>query len=293
MDFKLFNWLKPAEGEDTVRSYHCTSLKSRLLNLKAEGFLTVTNKRVVFHAFGSSYTGDSVLQSEVPIEDVSGITCYSGGFFSFSHLLTAFFGSWIISAIVNAVVIGGFVNAVFRSIRENLTYETLNNLDSYIIAIRIFLWIIALGCLFFSFRVPRDKIYRSILATLSTIFLVELGGFSYASEYLGNFAGSLLGTGSSDNVGAQFTILLAVIVGIYALVCIFWYSLRRTMSLFVGSKGGSNTPIAISGVRSFSAAGRALGAEPAEDAETMIKQLGAVITDIQVLGDLGINKWKV
>jgi hypothetical protein len=39
-------------------------------------------------------------------------------------------------------------------------------------------------------------------------------------------------------------------------------------------------------------AGKSLNAEPAEDAEEMLKELGALILDIQMLGDYGIDKWK-
>jgi hypothetical protein len=38
-------------------------------------------------------------------------------------------------------------------------------------------------------------------------------------------------------------------------------------------------------------AGRSLNAEPAKDAEQMLKELGAVILDIQTMGDYGIEKW--
>ena len=64
--------LVPAEEEQTVKTYHCTSFKSRLLGLSAEGYLEVTNKRVIFQATG----GDSLIHSEVPIEEVSGISIF-------------------------------------------------------------------------------------------------------------------------------------------------------------------------------------------------------------------------
>ena len=87
--------------------------------------------------------------------------------------------------------------------------------------------------------------------------------------------------------------LLTPIAFIYALVCYYWYSRGQTIALTIGSKGGSSTPIAVSGVTGFNntAAVRALTAEPAEDADAVIKELGALITDIQALGDLGIQKW--
>jgi len=38
--------------------------------------------------------------------------------------------------------------------------------------------------------------------------------------------------------------------------------------------------------------GSAIIAKPAQDAELIARDLGALIMDIQQLGDLGIQKWK-
>ncbi len=59
-----------ASGEQVVRSYHCTSLKSP----SCEGFLTVTNKRVIFHGVG----GSSRINQECWLDGVSGIDSYYG-----------------------------------------------------------------------------------------------------------------------------------------------------------------------------------------------------------------------
>lgn len=290
MNFQLFDWLKPAEGETTARTYHCTTLRSRLLNLKAEGYLIVTNKRVVFHATGSSYTGDSILQSEVPIEDVSGLTCYSGGYFSISHLLVAFFASIVIGVLVNLVIVGGLLQLIYERISENFSFDSMDSINNTLIGVTVLFWVLAIGLTIYSSRIPKDRIQRPILASLGAIFLAELGGLGIMRNFASGF---LFGqSGNSQETMAVITTLLAVGTGIYAAVCMFWYAVRKTMSLYVGSKGGSNSPIAISGIRSFGAAGHALGAEPAEDAEAMIKQIGAMIKDIQQLGEIGFEKWK-
>lgn len=59
-----------ASGEQIVRSYHCTSLKTP----SCEGFLTVTNKRVIFHGVG----GSSRINQECWLDGVSGIDSYYG-----------------------------------------------------------------------------------------------------------------------------------------------------------------------------------------------------------------------
>jgi hypothetical protein len=37
---------------------------------------------------------------------------------------------------------------------------------------------------------------------------------------------------------------------------------------------------------------RALNAEPAKDTEQMLSELGALILDIQKMGDFGVEKWR-
>lgn len=268
--------LASAEGEDTVRTYHCTTLSSRLLSLKAEGYLVITNKRIVFYASGSSYGGSSVLQSEVPIADVSGISSYKGTYFSLGRLLTALIVSFLAS---------GLFAAITSTLVGILGFGLRSSDASIIVAL-----IPPLGSLVGSFFVSRSSIWRSILAAYGALLLLGLGGLGLVM----GIAGSLFRQSNLGGLGAILSIL-GPIAAIYVLVCCFWYARREAVSLAVGSKGGSSTPIAISGISGFglfnSAALKALTAEPASDAEKMIKELGAVITDIQTLGDLGIQKW--
>src|ERR1035437_200269 len=93
MSFKLIdNHLSPAEGEVVVRTYHCTNLSPifTLIGLKTDGYLTVTNRRVVYFAEGSSgygAAGQSKCYSEVPLADVANLSFSNGTRFSFLRLL--------------------------------------------------------------------------------------------------------------------------------------------------------------------------------------------------------------
>lgn len=259
----------PAEGEHSVRTYYCTYYQSKLLGLEAKGFLGVTNKRVIFQANGTSNAGNSVIQSELPISDVSGISSYKGTYFSLGHLLGAFLLTAIASGIVTAII--GAIGAMSRSSDGFLAIG----------------WITAIGTVVGSFLTQRKSIWRSVLAGSSVSALTALGGGSLLNSF------SFLG-GYNRSGGWEF--ILAAIVGIYALVCVFWYARRPTFSLAISSNGGSSTPISISGASGIGifdvSAGKALNAEPAEEAEPMLKELGAIILDIQTLGDFGIDKWK-
>lgn len=276
MTFELLGVnLTPAEQEATVRTYHCTTLSSRLLQLKAEGYLTITNKRVVFFAFGISYTGKSVLHSEVPIADISGINCYKGTYFSLKHFFVALVSSFILGIVINSITV--VLSGIFLS--QNLENQDFSMLQTIY-------WILALISVGCSFFIPSKKIWRSVLAFAGTMIVVL--------NLIGGSVILLLGRGGN---GLGLTAMLALIVAIYSLVCCFLYARRETMSLAIGSKGGATTPIAISGISGFgfynTAALRALTAEPAPDSEAMIKELGAMITDIQTLGDVGIRKWQM
>lgn len=263
--------ITPAEGETSVRTYHCTYYRSRLLGLKANGYLAVTNKRVIFQALGKSSAGRSVIQSEVPIVDVSGINSYKGTYFSFVHLFGALLVAWLVTSLLPALLM-----IIAESFRMN--YDVFRGM----------IWILTILAAGSSFFVPNKMIWRTVLASASAGTLTALVGRSFIGGFLGGFLGGGRGGG--------WEILIVMGLAIYTLVCISFYARRPTFSLSVASKGGSSTPINISGATGFGifdiAAGKALTAAPAKEAEIMLRELGAVVLDIQTLGDLGINKWR-
>ena len=62
--------LEMAEGEKLVRQYQCADIKMP----RCQGFLKVTNKRIVFQA----QSANSRIEKEVSLESVSGLDCYYG-----------------------------------------------------------------------------------------------------------------------------------------------------------------------------------------------------------------------
>lgn len=262
------NNITPADGEQSVRTYCCTYYKSKLLGIETNGYLGVTNKRLIFQAVGSSTSGKSVIQSEVPIADVSGISSFKGIYFSIPSLLSAFLLTLLI-----AVVLTGLLSGLAMLLESYTAFQVIG-------------WLVAIGALIGSFLVEVKSIWRPVLAGTSMAALIALGGGSILSSF--SFF-----RGFSRSGGWLF--IVAAIVLVYALVCAFWYARRPTFALAINSKGGSSTPIAISSATGMGllniSAERSLNAEPAKDAEPMLKELGAVILDIQMLGDYGISKW--
>jgi len=262
------NNITPADGEQSVRTYCCTYYKSKLLGIETNGYLGVTNKRVIFQATNASTSGNNVIQSEVPVADVSGISSYKGIYFSILHLLGAIILTLIIASIAISLL--------------GLIAVAIENYDLF----QVLGWAVALLAFFSSFVVEVKSIWRPVFAGLSMASFIALGGGSLLNSF--SFFGR-------SNRSGGFIFFLAAIMLIYAIVCAFWYARRPTFSLSVNSKGGSNTPIAISsatGLGLFSiSAEKSLNAEPAKDADKMLKELGAVILDIQMMGDYGIAKW--
>ena len=95
-----------AEGEVNVKSYHCTSFPdvalTRFFSLAADGYVSVTNKRVIFFGDGKK----STLFSEVDIDKVTGIVSYSGRGWNLLALLF-----WLIIYIFQGSIIFGHIAA--------------------------------------------------------------------------------------------------------------------------------------------------------------------------------------
>lgn len=284
MKFNLLeNYLTAATNEGVVRSYHCTSLASLLLGIKAEGFLTVTNKRVVFYALGKSFSGVSILSSEVPIEDVSGISTYKGTYFNIGRFLAAM-AAGIVAGTFGTSLLAGLTALIGGALLADLFDVSGAQATIYLVAL------VGLGFLVVSGTLARDRIWKPVCASVGASLL---SGPGLVGLTLGAFS-QLLG-GRGDQGLSNLLVIVGFFAGIYALVTMFWYARSEGMSLTIGSKGGAQTPIAISGISVFglftTGAYRALNAAPAPDAAGMIKELGAMISDIQTSGDLGARKW--
>jgi len=85
---------------------------------------------------------------------------------------------------------------------------------------------------------------------------------------------------------------------IYFFIYRMFFGTNRTFSLQIASKTSQGKGITIRGANGISlfrkddTPGSTIIAKPAEDAELIARDLGALIMDIQQLGDLGIQKWK-
>ena len=283
MSFKLIgNHLSPSDGEIVVRTYHCTYLSPifALIGLKTDGYLTVTNKRVVYFAEGSSVfgvAGYSKLYNEVSIADVSNLSLGKGTRFSFLRLLLGLIFSQVAGAAA-ALILSGVMLVLKGADGGGSPYS---------LRFRVFLQLAAAVILVArSASISRESIVRVMLAAsgLSLVLSVPVLGLSDWSALM-----------SMPPIYLAGIAILGIPMAVYWLWCLYWFIRREYLTMEIASKSGLATPIRISGMswwgRINVAAGLASRMAAAVDADIMFKELGAVVTDIQTMGDHGVEKW--
>lgn len=269
--------------EYIVRTYRCSEFR-RLFREPVVGFLTITNKRVVFHSRGSSFTGKSLLLTEMPLDDVAGLSFYEGASINWLvfpvfciissfliYILDIFSSGFLVNYFTALLTVIPFVlsmilrsnimsdmakNKVFDLFDRILGKSIDRDINRYIPYARMAAYV---GLIFFSWR------------------------FAFPSE--------------PDSSSSFIGLLLLLVVYVFVFVNMFG-AYQRSFSLLIGSKSMKDKGIFIPGdtLRLLSTrdttALQALGASPAEDATRVINELGALLMDIRQLGDLGMQKWR-
>ena len=264
-----------SENEQVVRTYQCTSLR-QLFMKPSIGYLTITNKRVVYHSENNNLSSRNAIISEIPINDVGGISTFIGQSFNLLYFLlfsvvmyvvTIFATSilpewmtgWVVSIILVLPYLVGFLfekNIISKEIGEKI----VQNLQSTPME---------------TVLVKRDSSFY--MPIFKVMFLIGLAFLAFNLSRGSGFRGLL-----------QYPILLGAYFIIYMLV----FGRNRTFGLFISSKTSGSSGIRVQG--SFfrnGNPGESITANPAADAETIASDLGAIVMDIQQLGDLAVSKW--
>ncbi|TDE15205.1 hypothetical protein [Dyadobacter psychrotolerans] len=102
-----------------------------------------------------------------------------------------------------------------------------------------------------------------------------------------------VGSFTSDGFGMFF----AIGAFAYGAYLVYIWCKKQAFSLIINTKGGTGNVVYLAGISPFntgnSAASRALiYTKPGADTEIMLREIGAVILDVQNLGDYAIEKWK-
>lgn len=249
------------ESEIPVKQYTVATLRNRIFGIpfvKAIGRIQVTNKRVIFRAPGRSLVGRTTLQQEFAVDEIAGIEARREYVFAFWALI---FGMAVME-------LGGMVMLMLL--------QAMTGLRGAGAIILSLLFGIA-GCIPF-FTLKKKWLLK----------LLCLGGSFMSLAAIGN----------------GFFYVLAFISLAFAIFALVIYTFRPNLVLLVKTKGASDA-IDIRRYKKPGIFARLFGNRnekdnhtgfteilPLDDTERCIREIDAMINDIQKLGDFGIEKWK-
>ncbi len=271
-----------SDNEQIVRNYECTKGFS-LLGPAVIGYLTITNRRIVYHSQAKTLAGSSALVSEVALDDFSGLrTSISSSF------------NWIIFLIfcLFMYVATFFIFSIFSFLRSGLL-------------ISILLMIPYLFGLLFEKNILSKEFQQQFLEGVQQIPGSDFLGKKDRSYYMGLFrlffwfGVALLAWNIVQSLGLiQFSILAFLLLAVvYYLIYRAIFGRINNFSLTISSRSPKNAGITIPGnplslLLGGDAAVQSLYSRPGNDAEQIVRELGALLTDIRQMGDLGIQKWR-
>ena len=274
------NVVKFSEGEFIVRSYQCLVQKSAF-SKASDGYLQVTNKRVIYANSANSGGTSSLMVSEVPLEDVGSITSFVGRSIN---------GAWLLPF----VIISTLVTTQFAStLPEFMTHWLF---DFFLMVPFIVIWLMEKNILnqelfdqiLKNLEVGKEgqrtigKPGETLRKVLKVVFIVGL--VLFVTSLVNNLGGSL--------GFLKFIIPLVIFTLIYLSFVGFTYE----FGLFVSARSASGSGLTIKsdnfqalfGKGSISKPGQII---PTADSYTVARELGALVMDLQQAGDLAVEKW--
>lgn len=246
----------PCENEVPIKQYHIVNIRSRIQGLWAEGRIMVTNKRLLFRASGRSFVGRTRTEQEYELDEISGINISQGVRFSRFD----FFISLVLMLFCGALTQG----ILFSQIMMQKQLFVLSLL-------------LSIGCIVgIYFLGKKHHRWKLALCTISCISVLSLLLWAQSGNHI--FFIGLFGI-------ALFLLAIA------AFVLLILSGIKPVVNLAVMCKAGTDVAIGYQGLQHFrlQAAPELL---PTAETETAIREIGAIINDIQRMGDYGIEKWK-
>lgn len=275
-----------SNDEQVVREYQCTQLR-RLFFPPTLGFLTVTNRRVLYHSQGKSLVGKSAIIAEIPINDVGGISATVGvsinwllflllaGLAYWVSLLLSFEAPFLFNGVVLGILVAPYLLTSLAGYLVNkgiLSQEFIDRIREIIKELPIE----------DSLKQKGGEYYERIFYIL---FMIGLPLLAFRLTFM-----STIGY-------RQETLAYLLLGGAYFWIFLRLFGKSRRFSLKVGSKTASGAGISIEG-NAFrplfwldSSAAQTMNAAPARDAERVVQEIGALVMDIRLLGELGVRKW--
>lgn len=271
-----------AENEQVVRSYQATRVR-KLIFPPTIGFLTVTNKRVLFHSAGKSLRGKSQVISQLPLEDVSGIQMSYGSAFN-----------WILF-----LLFSGITHFLLTYLSNNLPqWMTGWVVSVFLLLPYAIIWVFSSR---FMTNEMRETIHKQLSETTFSSFFQKEHSLLEKVLRVCFFVGSILlawNLTTRTDLSHQAPLIgIVVMLGVYFLVFRNILGSLSVFSLNILSKSSKGTGIVIPGNAYALIVGdiatlESLNASPDIDAKDLVSELGAAILDLQALGEMGIQKWR-
>lgn len=269
-----------SEGEFVIRSYQCLVQKSTF-SKASDGYLQVTNKRVIYANSASSGGSSSLLVSEVPLEDVGSITSFVGRSINSTWLLPFVIISTLLSTL-SASVLPGFMTHWLFGFFLMLPFLIIWLMDKKILNQDLFNQILK------NLEVDKEgqrtigQPGETLRKILKIVFIVGL--VLFVTSVVNNLGGSL--------GFLRFVIPLLIFTLIYLSIVGF----TNEFGLFVSARSASGSGLTIKsdsfqslfGKGSISQPGKII---PTADSYTVARELGALVMDLQQAGDLAVEKW--
>lgn len=258
----------PDDGEIPIRQYHIASLRTILKGMYAEGRLQVTNKRVLFRAAGISLLGTTELQHEFAIEEIAGIEIRRDHRLGVFHILLAM-----------------ILTSFFMNMTEDLFTKVLSVSGWFANLTAFLLTVFSIGLFF----LVKKKFLVKLLVLAAAFGAIGAVGFNMRFFII------------PVSNGAVYTFLGSV-TGFLMIFCMVLLGFVPNLVVEIKTKSASS-PVEIrrkesNGLLAFlfnmpkkDYTGFA-DVMPGRDVQKAVKELGAMINDLNVFGDEAIPKWK-
>lgn len=254
----------PNDTEVPVKQYDLCVMRSRLKFMRAEGRLQVTNKRVIFRAKGTSLMGGTTLQHEFAVDEIAGFQILRNFRFSVLDLLLAILLSLLVGRIGTSFGMG--------------LADSMGGFGTFLA------FVLMIGACVVPFLFPKFFLSKSLILSLGIGIL--MGGCALAAL---------------RNEGIRILMILMLVIGFILLVIhLFVFSFKPNMEFHVRTKGGEAVIPVRHDRKDLGALAGSVEAFitgynevlPTEETDLAIREIGALINDIQKMGDFGIAKWR-
>lgn len=260
----------PNESEIPVRQYNLCVMRSRIKGARAEGRLQLTNKRILFRAKGVTPVGNTTIQHEFSIDELAGFQIVRNFRFSILDLLLLAFCCFLFGYF--GFGFAGFLGRKLKGFGLLLGYVL-----AIAAAVPAFIWM------------PREQYAgKSLFLAISIGLLTVLRKSVHFNHIVLTVLGYIL------------IYLPYAALGVLLIACILAFSFKPNMEFLVRTKTGEAVIPVRCEKTGFAAIGNVITAQymgynevlPTDETEKAIREIGAIINDIQKLGDYGISKWK-